>query len=200
MGFWSNSRSSPGPKEGEAWRVRARAASLRVRLPVRLSKRGLRLVHRVLGDLTLELLQRWRPTSNCEGGQKADGRRRGSPTCGQVRVERPEVCSEGGEGARKADKRRMEGGSHRPISAPSMWIVCHEALLAGPVQRFELLPNPARRGLAEYRRWTNGGRKVEPTDQFRPPRWRFIGYEEFRADSAATAIRCDWGRTLAPAT
>jgi len=64
-------------------------------------------------------------------------------------------------GARKADKRRTEGGSHRPISAPSMWIVRHEALRAGPVQRFELLPNPARRRLAEYRRWTNGGRKVD---------------------------------------
>jgi hypothetical protein len=41
---------------------------------------------------------------------------------------------EGGEGARKADKHRTEGGSHRPISASSMWIVCHETLRAGPVQ------------------------------------------------------------------
>jgi len=139
----------------------------------------------------------------------------------------------------------------------------------GPYKRFELLPNPARRRLAEYRRWTNGGRKVEPTDhfwpprwrsirheesqsqlapgtrrgpdgprdrgphrkiarqaaqpiseggtatigrwngdgrkvepteRFRPPHWRFIGHEEFRADAAAAAIRCDWGQTLAPST
>jgi hypothetical protein len=39
------------------------------------------------------------------------------------------------EGARKADKGRTEGGSHRPISGPSMWIVWHEALRAGPVER-----------------------------------------------------------------
>ena len=47
-----------------------------------------------------------------------------------------------GEGARKADKRRTEGGSDRPISAPSMWIVCHEALRAGPVERSWPPPNP----------------------------------------------------------
>ncbi len=81
-----------------------------------------------------------------------------------------------------------------------MWIVSHEDLRAGPIQRFELLPNPAKRGSAEYRRWTNGGRKVEATDQFRHPRWRSIGYDEFRADAAAAAVWRDWGQTLAPAT
>src|SRR5258708_40309850 len=56
----------------------------------------------------------------------------------------------------KADKRRREGGSHRPISAPSMWIGGHDALLAGPLHRFYVLPNPARRRLTNYRRWPNG--------------------------------------------
>src|SRR5713226_6935336 len=100
--------------------------------------------------------------------------------------------------ARKADKRRTEGGSHRPISAPSMWIVCHEALRAGPLQRFEVLPNPARWRLAEYRRWTNGGRKVEPTDQFWPPHWRSIGYEHCSDETVVAGISPDWGRTPAP--
>jgi hypothetical protein len=31
----------------------------------------------------------------------------------------------------------------------------------------------------DLRRWTNGGRKVEPTDQFGPPRWRSIGMRNF---------------------
>jgi hypothetical protein len=105
---------------------------------------------------------------------------------------------EGEEGARKTDKRRTEGGSHRPISAPSMWIVCHEALRAGSEQRFEFLPNAARRRLAEYRRWTNGGRKVEHTDQFRPPHWRSIGYEHCNDATVVAVISPDWGRTLAP--
>ena len=104
----------------------------------------------------------------------------------------------GGEGARKADKHRTEGGSHRPISAPSMWIVCHEALRAGLVERSWLLPNPVQRRLAEYRRWTNGGRKVEPTDQFWPPHWRSIGYEHCSDETVVAVISPDWGRTLAP--
>ncbi len=129
---------------------------------------------------------------------KADGRRRGPQLAATFAAEALGRWSEGGEGARKADKHRTEGGSHRPISAPSMWIVCHEALRAGPVQCFELLPNPARRRLAEYRRWTNGGRKVEPTDQFCPPHWRSIGYEHCSDETVVAVISPDWGRTLAP--
>jgi len=84
------------------------------------------------------------------------------------------------EGAPKVEKAR--GRRERPTNfGPSMWIVCHEALRAGPVERSWLLPNPVRRRLAEYRRWTNGGRKVGPTDQFRPPHWRSIGYAESHA-------------------
>ena len=98
----------------------------------------------------------------------------------------------------KADKRRTEGGSDRPISAPSMWIVCHEALRAGPVQGLDLLPNAARRRLAEYRRWTNGGRKVEPTDQFWPRHWRSIGYEHCNDETVVAVISPDRGRSLAP--
>ena len=79
--------------------------------------------------------------SNWRGGsrarRKADGRRRGTLRM-RLRSRRRgrkvlRKCSEGGEGARKADKRRTEGGSHRPVSAPSMWIVCHEALRGEPV-------------------------------------------------------------------
>jgi hypothetical protein len=33
-------------------------------------------------------------------------------------------------------------------------------------------------GPPEYRRWTEGGRKVEPTDQFWPSHWRSIRHEE----------------------
>ncbi len=47
----------------------------------------------------------------------------------------PPLATPASRRAPKADKRRTEGGSDRPISAPSMWIVCHEALRAGPVER-----------------------------------------------------------------
>jgi hypothetical protein len=30
-------------------------------------------------------------------------------------------------------------------------------------------------------RWNGDGRKVEPTERFGAPHWRFIGYEHFRA-------------------
>ena len=40
----------------------------------------------------------------------------------------------------------------------------------------------------EHRRWTEGDRKVEPTDRFRPPHWRSIGYE--------AALRLQRGRLL----
>ena len=40
--------------------------------------------------------------------------------------------------------------------------------------RVQHAPRPCR---CEYRRWTEGDRKVEPTDRFRPPHWRSIGYE-----------------------
>src|SRR5258708_3043388 len=98
----------------------------------------------------------------------------------------------------KADKRRTEGGNHRPISAPSMSIVCHEPLGPGRGQGLDLLPNAARRRLAEYRRWTNGGRKVEPTDQFWPRHWRSIGYEHCNDETVVAVISPDRGRTLAP--
>jgi hypothetical protein len=51
---------------------------------------------------------------------------------------------------------------------------------------------------------TEGGQTADgrwnPPTTFGPLVWRSIGYEEFRDDAAATAIRCDWGQTLAPAT
>jgi len=36
-------------------------------------------------------------------------------------------------------------------------------------------------GAATVGRWNGDGRKVEPTERFRAPHWRFIGYEHFRA-------------------
>src|SRR6266851_1799238 len=75
---------------------------------------------------------------------KADGRRRGPQLAATFAAAALGRWSEGGEGARKVDKHRTEGGSHRPISAPSMWIVCHEALRAGPFERSGPPPNPVR--------------------------------------------------------
>jgi hypothetical protein len=36
-------------------------------------------------------------------------------------------------------------------------------------------------GAAPVGRWYGDGRKVEPTERFQAPHWRFIGYERFRA-------------------
>src|SRR5258708_40195108 len=52
-------------------------------------------------------------------------------------------------------------------------------------------------GVATVGRWNGDGRKVEPTERFRAPHWRFIGYEHFRAKRLAT-FSLDWGRTLVP--
>jgi hypothetical protein len=108
---------------------------------------------------------------------------------------------EGGPELEKAPGRRTNVGRKAeatdqfrpPRCGLSVMKVC-----AGAVQRFELLPNPARRRLAEYRRWTNGGRKVEPTDQFWSPHWRSIGYEHCSDETVVAVITPDWGRTLAP--
>src|SRR5258708_27646398 len=52
-------------------------------------------------------------------------------------------------------------------------------------------------GVATVGRWNGDGRKVEPTERFRAPHWRFIGYEHFRAKRLAT-FSLDWDRTLVP--
>ena len=59
VGFWSNSKSSSRPKENEALAGARQGCLVKCALAARLSTNpGLRLVHRVLGDLTLEPLQR----------------------------------------------------------------------------------------------------------------------------------------------
>ena len=92
------------------------------------------------------------------------------------------------------NKRRTEGGSHRPISGTSLEIylgmrnftsACPNLLSIADT----LLPPP------QCRTVTNDGRKVDPTERFRPPRWRLIRYENSRSCWAA---RAGEGSTLTP--
>jgi hypothetical protein len=146
-------------------------------------------------------------SSRTQGGQrpttKADGRRRGPLSGRPSSRRRARGCPEGGANVEKAAVRRANVGRKAEptdqFRSPRCGLCVLKALRAGPSSARGSCQTLSLRRRAEYRRWTNGGRKVEPTDHFRPPRWRSIGYEEFRDDAAATAIRCDWGQTLAPA-
>ena len=144
---------------------------------------------------TLRQVTGGRQPGEAEGGRKAE----------RDAERAAKFAAKGPEGAPKVDKapgRRTNVGRKAEATdqfrPPRCGFVCHEPLRAGPLQRFELLPNRARRRLAEYRRWTNGGRKVEPTDQFWPPHWRSIGYEHCNDETVVAVISPDRGRTLAP--
>jgi hypothetical protein len=51
---------------------------------------------------------------------------------------------------------------------------------------------------AELRRWTNGGRKVEPSERFRPPHWGLLDMSNFCAAAGAPPARLGRGLTVTP--
>ena len=91
------------------------------------------------------------------------------------------------EGARKAFGRRFGPTGRDQFCLPRCGLLVMKIAAARRSPPRSYTPSvtssrpPSSR--PEYRRWTEGDRKVEPTDQFRPPHWRSIGYEHVHMDA-----------------